>query len=694
VAKPELSRLSEAERAELAAWLAEHAESLPAPVRAALEQHQALCEGLRGSRYKLSQVLVELRRALGSIATSERRLSKDPLGPLSNGDGARPKSERARLELDLQRYETLQAWHKDLAKQHGRKLKAIRSKLMKIPVDPELGENEYSEAEQAGDAAELREHMARLRLGGGAQPGFESSKEAFMTGAQVATSEETLSLPAPVDEEHDGKVLDTIVEERERFDFCFTVKRLTLQVEKKVVQATDGERRVVSASTAALGPRGYAVTWGFLAHMVLLVVQYAMPMNRLATLLSTDAKRFSAGALARMLRYVAHRFAPIYLALFDSLADSDILYGDDTSCRVTEVSRQLAARDNAEPPPWHGYRTAAAAQQQLVEGAKSLAAMLAAELGFEFERRTGDGTKKALHTTTISGRSDGDDPRSLIVLYRSHLRGFGNLLETLLDKRSPKYKALTIQSDLATVNLVADEQLRRRFDIRYAGCASHARRPFALYEDEDPDYCAAMLHMFKGLFIHEHGLNLAGRNEQNVRAVRGVDSRAQWQEIKELAEEMSTRWSRETNLGEGARYITRNLAKLTANLDDPRLELTNNFSYAARGIREIMPRPGLCRVKIAGASKAVGSLILGDVGVGIVRGSGGTPAGCPTVETVSARRQRDPRGRGLVLSAACRRGGRSASFRSIRAQARARSPSDRPHAAGDPSRQRVAACAA
>jgi len=471
---------------------------------------------------------------------------------------------------------------------------------MKMPVDPDLGEDERSEEEKAADAAELREHMARLRLGGGAEPAFESSKQAFMTGAQVATSEETLPLPAPVDEGRDGKVLDTMVEERERFDFSFSVKRLTLQVEKKVVQAADGERRVVSASTAAFGPRRYAVTWGFLAHMVVLVVQYAMPMNRLATLLSTDVKRFSAGGLARMLRYVARRFAPIYLCLFDSLADSDILCGDDTSCRVTEVSRRLAAPDKGEPPPWHGYRTSAAAQQQVAQGARSLAAMLAAELGFEFERRTGDGTKKALHTTTISGRSDAADPRSLIVLYRSHLGGFGNLLESLLGKRSPKHKALTIQSDLATVNLVADETLRRRFDIQYVGCASHARRPFALYEDEDPALCAAMLHMFKGLFIHEHGLNLFGRNEQNVRAVRGVDSRAQWQEIKELAEDMTTRWSRETKLGEGARYITRNFAKLTAYLDDPRLELTNNFSERMLRLEKLIEASSLFRTTLEG----------------------------------------------------------------------------------------------
>ena len=604
MASPKLRPLSEVERAELFAWLGQQGESLPLPVRAALEQYQALCEGLSGSRHKLAQVLFELRRALGIIAASERRQSRDPLGPVSNGDRARAKSERERLELDAERSQTLSVWHKKLSKRHRRMVKVLRRKLMKMPIPPELEEDERTEEEKAQEdaevQAEVREQMVRMRLGGGAQVAFESSKEAFMTGAQVATSEETVSLPAPVDEKRDGKVLDTMVEERERFDFSFEVKRLVLQVEKKVVQTPDGERHVVSASTADFGPRGYAVTWEFLAHMVLLVVQYAMPMNRLAQLLSTDAKRFTAGALARMLRYVARRFAPIYLALFDSLADSDILSGDDTSCRVTEVSRYFAATEAGGPPPWHGFRNVEAAQKQVEEGAKSLAAMLGAELGFEFERRTGDGTKKALHTTTLSGRSEADDPRSLIVLYRSQLGGFGNLLEMLLRKRSPKRNALTIQSDLATVNLVADEELRRRFAIRYVGCASHARRPFALYEDEDPDYCAAMLHMFKGLFIDEHGLNLFGRNEQNVRAVRGVDSRAHWKEIKELAEDMSTHWSRETKLGEGARYITRNFDKLTAYLDDPRLDLTNNHAERMLRLEKLIEASSLFRTSLEG----------------------------------------------------------------------------------------------
>jgi hypothetical protein len=491
-----------------------------------------------------------------------------------------------------------------LIKKLGHKLKATRSKLMQMPVDPELGDDERSEAEKAADQAEVREQMARLQLGGQAQPALQSSSEALMTGAQVATVEDTLALPAPPDEQLDGKVVDTFTEDRERFDFTFTVRRITVKVQKKVVVGADGERRVVSASTAALGPPGYKVTWDLLAHMTVLVVQYAMPMNRLSTLLSTDKKRFSAGALARLLRYVAQRFAPIYQTLFDSLADADSLSGDDTSCRVIEVSRHFATQqqgnDEPELPPWHGYRNAEAARELLVQGDDSLAAALASELGFEHERRNGDGTKKALHTTTLSGRSDADDPRSLVVLYRSHLGAFGDLLQMLLRRRSPKRSALTIQSDLATVNLVADEQLKRLFTIRYAGCGSHARRPFALYQHEDPDYCAAMLHLFKGLFIHEHNLNLFGRNTDNVLAVRSVDSRALWQQIKELCQEMSGRWSRETKLGEGARYVTRNFDKLTAYLDDPRLELTNNFSERMLRMEKLIENSSLFRTTLEG----------------------------------------------------------------------------------------------
>lgn len=600
----ELTSLTQAQRAELDAWVLQHGDSLPQPVRAALSQHGALCDGLLGGRRKLSQVLVQLRRALGITESSERRRNPDPLGPLNQGGEPAPKpSKRQQLELKIERYRLLAVWHKKLGKKHCQKLKAMKNKLTRMPVDLEVGEDDRSEEQRAADQAEVLEHMARLQLGGPAHPTLQSSDEAFMTGAQVATVEEVLPLPVPELPECAGEVIDTLTEERERFDFTFTVRRITVQVEKKVVAGRDGERHMISASTALLGPPRYAVTWGLLAHMTVLVVQYAMPMNRLAKLLSTDAKRFTGGALARLLRYVAQRFSPIYTALFDSLCDASILSGDDTSCRVLEVNRHFAATgdsQDADEPPWHGYRDNEAARALLQHGDDSLAATLASELGFEHGRRNGNGKKKALHTTTISGRSDPQDPRSLVVFYRSHLGGFGDLLQMLLRKRSPKGRALTIQSDLATVNLVADEELKRRFLFSYAGCASHARRPFALYEHEDPICCEAMLHLFKGLFIHEHGLDLVGRNPDNVLAVRDVDSRLLWEQIRELAQDMSERWSRETKLGEGARYITRNYDTLTAYLRDPRLALTNNFAERMLRLEKLIENSSLFRTTLEG----------------------------------------------------------------------------------------------
>jgi hypothetical protein len=109
-----------------------------------------------------------------------------------------------------------------------------------------------------------------------------------------------------------------------------------------------------------------------------------------------------------------------------------------------------------------------------------------------------------------------------------------------------------------------------------------------------------MLHFFKGLFIHEHGLDLVGRNSDNVLAVRGVDSRQLWEQIKELADDISERWSRETKLGEAARYITRHYEKLTAYLDDPRLSLSNNFSERMLRMEKLIENSSLFRTSLEG----------------------------------------------------------------------------------------------
>ena len=201
---------------------------MPQSVRAALQQHRMLYEGLLGSRRKLSQALVQLRRALGIVASSERRGSGDPLSAAMAAERPRPQSRRRRLQFDIERQERLLAWHQELVDKCSRALHAKRSKPMRTPEDLEPEADERSDAKKAA----VRAQIARLQLGDGEnQPARQSSNEAFITGAQIATVEQTLPWPAPAVPQHEGKVVDTLIDERERFDFTFTMRRITLQVE-------------------------------------------------------------------------------------------------------------------------------------------------------------------------------------------------------------------------------------------------------------------------------------------------------------------------------------------------------------------------------------------------------------------------------------------------------------------------------
>jgi hypothetical protein len=593
-----VANLSTEERQKLHEWLLVQGDGLPDYVRTALQQHEALVEALSGNTRKLSHTLLTLRRALGIIPSSERRRSKDPLGALGHCKGRPPANEREKLQMQVARGQVLADWHEKLQNRHRKKVADAKVKLMKvedIPLSPE---------EESQIAASQARFVANLKSGGDEpELALQSPQEALMRGAQVQVIEELQLVSAAYDPKEDGKLLKTFVEERTRYDFSLSLRRLDLQIEKHVVLDSTGERRILSASTADIGPPRYAVTWEFLAYMTILVVQYAMPMNRLANLLSTKEKRFSASMLSRLLRYVAQRFVPIYFELLDGLAECDILMGDDTTTRVVEVQRYFSelATNPENEPPWASYRHQSQARATLEQDPNcGLGAELASELGFEFARRSRSGHKTQFHTTTLAGKSLANDPRSQIVLYRSHLGSFGNLLEMLLQKRQAHNKNLIIQSDLATVNLIVSPKLLGRFAIRYAGCAAHARRPFSSHEHEDSDSCSYMLHLFKGLFIYEHNLDLQGRNRKNVLAVRQDHCQKLWEEIRNLAQEIQLRWSPETKLGEGAGYIIRNYEKLTAYLHEPRLSPSNNFSERMLRLEKLIEASSMFRRSLEG----------------------------------------------------------------------------------------------
>jgi hypothetical protein len=421
---------------------------------------------------------------------------------------------------------------------------------------------------------------------------------------------------------------------RERIDFSFCVTLQEIVVEKLFItskrkglffgKATEGESSVIVGDTHEFGPPKMKVTWRFLANMILMVTLYAMPMNRFAKLASSKVKRFASADICRYYRSSAEHLAPIYIHLGKELANAPVISGDDTTSTVLEVKRALKKKEQGVKAdlPWQGFANQEQAKKSIalakvkatawkqakakavtpterevlaiqrktrskieVDAEKiTLSKQVAAEFGFAAPYKSGTGEKIGFNTSVVSGRTVADDPKSTIVFYRSHLGSFGNMLDVILPNRRDDSGALVVQADLATVNLVADKSLREKFNIILAGCAAHARRPFAIYEKDDLELCEAVLHFFKGISIAEHTLNTVGRNHTNMLAVRGVDERASWEGIRDYCEDLKNRWPSKSPLGDGARYILRHYDKLTYYLTDLRVEPWN--THAERMLRE------------------------------------------------------------------------------------------------------------
>ena len=630
---------------ELLAWMEAIREGCPAVARDFLDLHRTYLAAGQGDplRRRLEAAYRELRRALRLTPSSEkRRTSGSPLAGLPGEDGLPAKSERERLEAQAARSDQLADWHRGLEKRHDERAVRAKKRLATMPEEkldaareseelPSLKEIGLTEKQQAECKAAGKRFVAHLSEGNGADPALRSVTETLMPGNAVVVEEEQAFVPAVIPEDlAEAQVKKTLHDPRVRYEFSVTVRRIALDVEKKVLVDKAGERHVVTGSTSAYGPPRFAVTWDALATLAALVGQFALPLNRLGTLLSTPQKRFSAGALGRMLHYVAQRLAPIYLELASQLSNSDYLAGDDTSCRVLEVSSWFeklradpaAAKD--EKPPWAGYATPSDARKSLQrceerrrarlrrredgdrsavrtgEETPSLAMLIGERFPFESKRRNGDGPKEAMHTTVVTGRSVADDPASLVVFYRSHLGSCGNLFETLLERRDRKRRGVVLQGDLSSSNRVVAKGLLGHFKVRFIGCSAHARRPFALYEDDDPVMCGAMLHAFTGLAIHEDQLDVWGRNEKNVLAVRGAESREQWTRILDYANTMTLQWSKGTTLGAAARYVINHFEELTAYLDDPRLEPSNTLRERMLRTEKLIEGSALFRKSLEG----------------------------------------------------------------------------------------------
>ena len=558
-------------------WLRDNPDA-PEIVRIALDHYTTLVESLDAKSHKMARLLSELRKAFGIVPSSEKRKN---YGSKS--------SRRERLIAERDKLKEIIDEAKSRNRKRRRKISNIEDQLKA------LDDIKLTEAEEAETKKYVDEYDAALDVGGPARCDLVCGphSETLMPSPGVRVEYETVEcLLSAADKQNAKRVF---FDERLRVDLDLVIRMHRVMVEQAEVDGEDGPT-LVTASTKHLGPKGMKVTWEFLTQMTILCGQYAMPLNRFALLLSTSEYRFSSATVSRHFQYVARRLLPVYIHLGQQIRDCDILSGDDTSGLVLEVQK---AQQSKGELPWKEFATREQADAYCESNIEpSLSAQVARHFTFGRDRKDGKGQKMSLNVTVVSGRTDQNDPRSLIVFFRSHLGSFGDLVTEMVKKRDPSKRSLVVQSDLATTNNLKIDAAA--VDLIQAGCLSHARRRFAKSESEAPDHCDLVLGLFDSLSTLEKALDAVGRQVDNTLALRQFAGKQTWDEIFDVCKIMEKKWSKDTGPGEAARYVINNFEKLTYYLRDPRLTTNNDFSERMLRLEKLIKANALFRQTLDG----------------------------------------------------------------------------------------------
>jgi hypothetical protein len=355
--------------------------------------------------------------------------------------------------------------------------------------------------------------------------------------------------------------LHSAFDQTKRVDLQLVLTEQTYHVETLTDMKSGASCR---ASMDDIGPKRSNLTWNTIATVILLVVGFAIPVNRVMNMIGH--KSLSSGRICGLLQWAARLLVPVYLHQAEELADCRYLSGDDAKTKVLDVDEAPKEDDPL--------------------------AELDERFGFTSSRVDGKGDKAAVNVSMVTGRTKEEDPRSTVHFFRTHIGNFGNLLTKILESRSPKTGPLTVQGDMSSGNLPS-AVMRKIVKIILAGCGSHARRPIWRYRDDDPQFCYYLLSCFFLLARIEARIDALGRTRETTLRLRQRHARKVWDLIRTrcvaaveggmTSAGRAHRWPPKTKLYDAAMYIINHFDALTRYLGDPRLEFTNNARE--RGLR-------------------------------------------------------------------------------------------------------------
>jgi transposase len=127
------------------------------------------------------------------------------------------------------------------------------------------------------------------------------------------------------------------------------------------------------------------------------------------------------------------------------------------------------------------------------------------------------------------------------------------------------------------------------------GCAAHFRRGFVETLEAGDARAAVAIDLLRQVYQVEHLAE--GKSPEERLQLRQTYSRPLMERLRTWMAETLAKEPPQSKLAKAIKYGANRWTALTRFLDDGRLLPDNNASNAARGIRGIMPRPGLCRVE-------------------------------------------------------------------------------------------------
>lgn len=329
-------------------------------------------------------------------------------------------------------------------------------------------------------------------------------------------------------------------------------------------------------------PQGFRYTYEAIVNFIVFHVGNQIPMNRLASMFSSNDKSFTKGLIYRFHVFAATVFLPIFIVLAKELFEKALhIQTDDTNVRVPKAKVQgfidsLELDAPAENPSFDttcDESSPTKRENKALTLTKNLHKEISLVANYKNNKKLEP--KKKMNLTVITGLTDNNDPKSRITLKLTHFGSAGDLIGGLLKYRDKKrQKELYITSDLSSANNPRGPTANK-FKIHQIGCSSHARRAFWRYRDLD-DECYYMIRGFRALADLEY--HISDGTPEKILDWRKRFGRRIWKYLVKCCQRIQKKWPNETVLYDAAEYVLSNEYALTRYLKSSFLEPDNNRS--------------------------------------------------------------------------------------------------------------------